>query len=92
MPKARGTYLAARPHTVNFRTGNRAGTTAGTFQVAFVPDADPHGFPAVLQADEAIFEQTRNMAAGERIELHYIETVLNERIAHTLISTATAAD
>lgn len=82
MPKARGTFLASRPRQVNFKNGNRAGTSKTSYQIAFVPAADPHAFPALLTTSEDIFNELQGVGSGEKIEIEYLETVLDERIVH----------
>lgn len=84
MPKARGAFLASRPRQINFKQGRQAGTSKTSFQLAFVPAADPHAFPAVLTCSEEIFNELQAVGAGQKIEIDYLETALDERIVHGL--------
>lgn len=81
MPQIQGAFIAARPKIINFTQGRRAGQTKESYQLALVPRNDPHGFPAVLTCDEETFNEVGRFSTGEKIEVKYIETALDERIA-----------
>lgn len=88
MPVARGSFIAARPKTINFQQGRRAGQSKASWQLAFIPRADPHGFPALLTCDEETFNSLADVEAGQAIEVKFIETALDERIAVGVASVA----
>lgn len=81
MPRVIGEFISARPRTIDFKQGRRAGTSVASFQVAFIPKTDPHGFPAVLTTDEETFNVVQSFSKGDKITVQYIETAMQERIA-----------
>lgn len=81
MPHVIGEFISARPRTIDFKQGRRAGTSVASFQVAFIPKTDPHGFPAVLTTDEETFTAVQSLSKGDKITVQFIETAMAERIA-----------
>ena len=91
MPSVKGEFLSARPRQINFKQGRKAGESRDSFQVALIPRNDPHGFPAAFTASEEVFDQCADFARGEVVELHYLETAMDEKIAHRIESAAKSA-
>lgn len=80
MPVLRGTFLAARPRPVTFKSGRLAGQTRTAYQLALVPRNDPHSFPMVMDTDEDTFNNL-NFAAGDMVDVRYVENVLDNQMA-----------
>ena len=71
MPKAKGTLLAVRNREI---PNSRRGTSFRATEVAFIPVADPDGFPAVMKVDAGIMGDLDKLAVGQEIEITFTET------------------
>lgn len=67
----RGKLLAVRPKTITSRRGEHQ--SFQSFQVAYIPAEDAHGFPAVMNCGHDVFEELQGLQ-GSTVELRYIET------------------
>lgn len=77
MAKVKGTLIAARPRTIETRRG-----VVQSYQVAYVPTTDEHGFPAVMNTSVEVYGQLQALAGGEEIEIECIETPpYNDKLA-----------
>lgn len=71
MSKIRGTYLSHRSKAI---PNSRRGTSFSTVQLAYIPQSDPDGFPAVLNVDASVSGVLDKLAAGQLIEGVLIQT------------------
>jgi hypothetical protein len=69
MPKVRGQFVAVRSRMIKTRNGETQ-----SFQAAYIPSSDEHGFPAVINVDLGVFGMLQNLNVGSDIELTYVET------------------
>lgn len=87
MAKVKGILVAARPRTIETRRGVNQ-----SYQVAYVPTTDEHGFPAVMNVSLEVYGQLQALGGGEQIELEYIETPpYNDKLAIKLLPPVVAS-